>query len=189
MTRKRPYFSLYEVALMSLCGALVFVLKVTLKIPFHLPGHSGIFWVIPLLVGIAVVRKPGSGTYIGIVSGVLASFFGTEVLHLFNVFDYTAMGVVADITSFAFRYRLDNPAVGFVAGAAGNLAKMVVNYSIQLLFGVQATFILLGIGIASVSHLVFGGLGGIIAALIIGRLARAGVIVKDAGNDAGPPPD
>jgi succinate-acetate transporter protein len=60
-----------------------------------------------------------------------------------------------------------------------------VNYSIQLLFGVQATFILLGIGIASVSHLVFGGLGGIIAALIIGRLARAGVIVKDAG----PPPD
>ena len=185
MTRKKPYFSLHEIALMSLCGALIFVLKIALKIPFHLPGHSGIFWVIPLVIGVAVVKKPGSGTYIGFVSGILAAFFGTEVLHLFNVLDYTAMGVAADLVSLGFGYRLGNPVVGFVVGATANIAKMVVNYGIQILFGVQATFILLGIGLASVTHLVFGGLGGVIAALIIGRLARAGVIT----DDEGPPPD
>lgn len=180
MKAKKPYFTLHEIALMSLCGALIFVLKIALKIPLHLPGHSGIFWVIPLIIGVAVVRKPGSGTYIGFLSGVLIALFGVDVLHIFNLFDYTAMGIGVDATSFFLGYRLDNPAVSFIAGATGNICKMVVNYSIQLLFGIQATFILLGIGLASVTHILFGGLGGIIAALIIGRLARAGVIAADA---------
>ena len=53
---------------------------------------------------------------------------------------------------------------------------MVVNYAVHLFLGVQGTFILIGIGVSSVTHLVFGGLGGILAALIVGRLYRAGVV-------------
>jgi len=140
---KRPsYFSLYEIALLSLFGALVFVLRTAIIVPIHVPGSSGIFWVLPLIVGTAIVRKPGAGTYAGLVSGILASFFGIEPLHVFDVFKYTAMGITIDLVSMAFGYRLENPVVGFVAGAAGNVVKMVVNYAVHLLLGVQGVFIL-----------------------------------------------
>jgi hypothetical protein len=95
------------------------------------------------------------------------------------------MGITVDLVSMAFGYRLDHPAVGFIAGAAGNLVKMVVNYAVHLLLGVQGTFILIGIGVSSVTHLVFGGLGGILAALIIGRLCRAGVVHQGDVPDDG----
>lgn len=174
--KRPPYFSLYEIALLSLFGALVFVARMALKIPLHVPGNSGVLWVLPIIVGAAIVRKPGAGTYIGIVSGLLASFFGLEALHVFDILKYAAMGITIDVVAMAFGYRLDNPAVGFVAGAAGNVVKMAVNYAVHLLLGVQGTFILIGIGVSSVTHLVFGGIGGILAALIIGRLCRAGIV-------------
>ncbi|MBT8508580.1 cobalt ABC transporter permease [Methanomicrobiaceae archaeon CYW5] len=170
------FFTLNEIALLSLCGALVFVLKIVLKIPLALPGHSGAFWVIPIIIGVAVVRKFGSGTYIGLISGILASFFGFDPVHIFSIFKYCAIGLAIDLTSFGFGYRLENPAVGFIVGATGNIVKMVVNYAVQVFFGINAGFILLGIGLSSVTHLIFGGLGGMIAAYIAGRLMRAGVI-------------
>ncbi|MFY1642597.1 ECF transporter S component [Methanoculleus bourgensis] len=183
--KQSSYFSLYEIALLSLFGALVFVVRMAIKIPFHIPGNSGVLWVLPVIIGTALVRKPGAGTYIGIVSGLLASFFGLEALHVFDIFKYTALGVTIDLVSMAFGYRLDHPAVGFVAGAAGNMVKMVVNYAVHLFLGVQGTFILIGIGVSSVTHLVFGGLGGILAALIVGRLYRAGVVHQGDVPDEG----
>lgn len=183
--KRPPYFSLYEIALLSLFGALVFVLRAAIVVPIHTPGSSGVFWVLPLIVGTALVRKPGAGTYAGLVSGLLASFFGIEPLHLFDIFKYTAMGITIDLVSLAFGYRLEDPIVGFIAGAAGNMVKMVVNYAVHLLLGVQGVFILLGIGLSSATHLIFGGIGGIIAALIVGRLYRAGIVHQGDVSDEG----
>lgn len=176
------YFSLNEIALMSLCGALIFVLKTALKLPVHLPGHSGIFWVIPLIVGMALVRKPGTGLYIGLISGILASFFGIGALHVFDLLKYISLGASADIIALFFGYRLDNPAVAVLTGAFANVVKMLVNYGVQLALGVQPFFIVLGIGISSVSHIIFGGLGGLLSAYIIQRLMRAGVIEDGTGK-------
>lgn len=173
---KQAYFSLKEIALMSLCGALIFVLKTMVKIPLHIPGHSGIFWVIPLIAGVAIVRKPGSGLYIGLISGLLSSFFGIGALHVFDLFKYLTMGLTIDAMGLLFAYRFENPVIGAVSGALANAAKMLVNYMVQLLLGVQPFFILLSIGLTTVSHIVFGAIGGLIAAWLIQRLMRAGVI-------------
>ncbi len=172
MAIKKHYFSLYEIALMSLCGALVVALKTVFNIPLHLPGNSGIFWVIPVIIGAGIVRKPGAGCYIGLISGILASLFGLDALHVLDMFKYLAMGIMVDVTGILFASRFDHPAVGFIAGAAGNLAKMVVNYAVQTFLGIPATFILIGIGIASVTHFIFGGIGGILAAVILSRLLK-----------------
>ena len=56
---------------------------------------------------------------------------------------------------------------------------MVVNYALQSFLGIPAVFIIIGIGAASISHFIFGGIGGIIAALVLGRLLKAGVITRD----------
>ena len=164
---------------MSLCGALIFVLKTMVKIPLHVPGHSGAFWVIPLIVGVALVRKPGSGLYIGLISGILSSFFGIGALHVFDLFKYLSMGLSIDLMGLVFAYRFENSVVSIVSGALANAAKMVVNYMVQLLLGVQPFFILLSIGLTTVSHILFGALGGLIAAWLIQRMMRAGVIDTD----------
>jgi hypothetical protein len=179
MALKRHYFSLYEIALLSLCAALVVTLKTIFSIPLHLPGNTGIFWVVPVILGAGIVGKTGSATYIGLVSGILASLFGLDALHVLDIFKFLAMGILVDFTGLLFLNRFDHPAVGFIAGAAGNLAKMVVNYAVQTLLGIPATFIIIGMGIASVTHFIFGGIGGIIAALILARLLKAGVISHD----------
>jgi len=179
MAIKKPYFSLYEIALLSLCAALIVVLNTALSIPLKIPGHTGIYWVVPVIIGVGIVKKPGAGTYIGFISGILATLFGLNTLHIFNLFIYLAMGMIIDLSGFLFFYRLDHPAAGFIAGAAGNLAKMVVNYALQTFLGIPAVFILIGIGTASITHFIFGGIGGIIAALVLGRLLKAGVISRD----------
>ena len=179
MAVKKHYFSLYEIALLSLCGALVVTLKTVFNIPLHLPGNSGIFWVVPVILGAGIVRKAGSGCYIGLISGILASLFGLDALHVLDIFKFFAMGLMVDLTGLLFRNRFEHPAVGFIAGAAGNLGKMVVNYAVQTLLGIPATFILIGMGVASVTHFIFGGIGGVVAALILDRLFKAGVITYD----------
>lgn len=176
---KKTYFSLYDIAVLSMLGALVFILRMALRIPMHLSGKSGIFWVVPIIIGIGVVRKFGAGTYIGIVSGVLASFFGMGTPDVFSIFKYVTMGVSIDVLALMFMGHLDNPLVGLILGAGGNLSKMVVNYYIDTTLGVPANYVLIGIGFSSISHFIFGAIGGILAALILGRLYKSGVVVKN----------
>ncbi len=153
----KPYFQLHEIALLSLLGALIFVLRMVFKVPIHLSGSSGLVWVIPLIIGVGIVRKPGAGLYMGFISGILASFFGVGALHVLDIFKYLAMGLSIDLTSMLFLYRFSNPIVGCIVGAVGNFTKMLVNYTVQMFFGVQATFILVGITVSATTHLIFGG--------------------------------
>jgi len=179
MAIKKSYFTLHEIALLSLCAALIVVLNTTFTVPLKIPGHSGIYWVVPVIIGVGIVRKPGAGTYIGFIAGILATLFGLNTLHIFNLAIYLAMGAMIDLVRLLFFYRLDHPAAGFIAGATGNLAKMVVNYLLQTFLGIPAAFIVIGIGTASITHFIFGGLGGVIAALVLARLLKAGVITRD----------
>lgn len=173
---KTPYFSLEEVALISLCGALVFLLRVMVKVPLHIPGHSGIFWVIPVMAGSGIIRKPGAGTCIGIISGILVAFFGMDTLPLFDILKYCALGMSIDLLMVVFAYPTGGVAAGFVIGAAGNVVKMIVDYLVLTFFGMPAVFIALGIGVSAISHIIFGGIGGIIAVQILSRLRHGGLI-------------
>ncbi len=184
----RSYFTLNEIALMSLMGGLVFVMKTALRMPLGIPGHTGIFLVIPVIIGVAIIRKPGSGTYIGLVSGVLLSFFGISGMHVFDVFLYTALGASIDAAGYVFRYRMESVPFGVLAGIAGNLAKMVVNFAVNLAIGVPFVVVAVGAGISSISHVLFGALGGLISAYLVARLIKTGVISRDAtGADCNDP--
>lgn len=176
------YFTLNEIALMSLLGGLVFVMKTAFRMPLSIPGHTGIFLVIPVIIGVAIIKKPLSGTYIGLVAGVLLSFFGISGLHVFDVFQYTALGASIDGTGYLFQYRLDMAPVGILAGIAGNVAKMLVNYAVDLAIGVPFVVVAVGAGISSISHVLFGALGGLISAYLVARLIRTGVITKNAAG-------
>jgi hypothetical protein len=168
--RGRKYFVVYEICFLSLMAALVYVFKTFFKTPIQLPGHTAIFWVIPFIVGIGITRKFGSGTYIGVLSGLLIGMIGMADTGLLKVFEYTAMGFTMDVLAVFFKGHLGNALVGFILGAFGSFDKMLVNYSITSALSLNANILLAGIGIAGAVHLVFGGAGGIISSIILNRV-------------------
>lgn len=176
--KARTYFTLQDIVLLTMLAALVFVLRVYLRIPTHIPGKSGFFWVIPIILGIGICAKPGSGVYIGVISGALTVMFGMGDNGMLEFINYLVMGLAIDVYSFMFRGHLDSVFVGMVIGAAGNITKMVVNYYLDYIMGVPLELIMAKMGIAPITHVVAGGLGGLLAALVLARLYRSGVVKK-----------
>jgi hypothetical protein len=151
-------------------AGLVYVFKTYFKTPIGLSGHNGLFWVIAFIVGVGITRKIGSSTYVGVLSGLLIGAIGMNDEGILKVLEWVAMGIAIDGLAFAFKDHLDNVAVGFVIGAFGNLVKGSVNYSVTVALGFNANILLLGFGPAMLSHLVFGGLGGVVSAIILNRI-------------------
>jgi hypothetical protein len=168
--KQKKYFLVYEVSFLSLMAALVYVFKTYFRTPIQLPGHTAIFWVIPFIIGIGLTNKFGAGTYIGVLSGLLIGFIGMADTGPLKVFEYMAMGLTMDILALAFKGHLTNIVVGFIMGAFGSFTKMVVNYSITGALISNANIILVGIGIAGASHLIFGGAGGAISGIVLNRI-------------------
>lgn len=177
---KRFYFSLYEIVVLSLLGALTAVLQVALRLPLGIPGHTGIYLVIPLIIGVALVPKLGAGTYMGLIFGILSAFVGAGDNPDYAVFlRYFVMGVSADLLSVPFRGHIDNVFVGTILGAVSNLSKLAVMYAIDVLLGLPMGFILLGLGTACIFHVIFGSIGGAISSLVLSRLYKSGVVRKN----------
>ncbi len=173
MTRERTkskYFLLSEVCFLSLMAALVYVFKTFLRTPMHFPGHNAVFWVIPFIIGLGLTKKFGSATYIGVLSGLLIGTVGINDEGIFKVFEYIAMGFTMDVLALTFKGHLDHLLVGFLIGAFGSFAKLLVNYYLSILLQMNANVVLAGLGVAGTVHLIFGGAGGIIAALIVNRV-------------------
>jgi hypothetical protein len=166
----KRYFLVYEVSFLSLMAALVYVFKTYFRTPIQLPGHTAIFWVIPFIIGIGMTKKFGAGTYIGVLSGLLIGFVGMADTGPFKVFEYIAMGLTMDVLALVFKGHFTNLLVGLVLGAFGSFDKMLVNYAITSALSVNANILLAGIGVAGASHLIFGGAGGAISSIVLGRV-------------------
>ena len=168
----KKYFLVYELSFLSLMAALVYVFKTYIKTPIGLPAHTAIVWVIPYIIGIGLTKKFGSGTFIGVISGLLMGTIGMADKGIFEVFEWTAMGITMDVVAVIFRGHLGNLLVGCLLGAFGSFDKTLVNYYLTSLIVQNSHILIAGIGIAGTSSLVFGGAGGIISAAIVNRLQR-----------------
>ncbi|HET6351652.1 MAG TPA: hypothetical protein VFG89_05935 [Coriobacteriia bacterium] len=167
--------SLRDRLVIALVGALIVAAKFYLRIPIRVPGHSGLFWMALLIIGTGAVGKRGAGTLIGLVSAVLASIFlpGSEG-PLVGI-KYFVPGLLTDVLTPLLGGRLDSPLTATVVGAAANMSKLAASYLIGRAMGISAGYLALGLGVSAVTHLVFGGLGGLAGSLVLGRLRRAGV--------------
>jgi ABC-type thiamin/hydroxymethylpyrimidine transport system permease subunit len=165
-------FTTRELAILALFAALVAISKAVLRMPLHVPGHSGITWMAILLVSRAVIRRPGAGTLVGLVSGLLAVMIvgGREGLLLW--LKYLTPGIMMDLAAFATGERLHHPAVAIIAGALANITKLSTSLIVSLLLGIPMGYIALGLGLAATTHVVFGALGGWLGAVVVRALRR-----------------
>jgi len=184
-TDRRPLFATRELVVLALLAALVAVSKAFLRLPLHVPGHTGITWMAILLIGRALVRRPWAGTLMGFVSGVLAVAIvgGHEGLLLWV--KYVAPGVVMDIGARLSGERLDNPYVGIAVGAAANVAKLLSSLIVSLMLGIPAGYLVVGLGLATTTHVVFGALGGWLGTLVLRILRRLRIPAIEALTSSG----
>ena len=168
--RHRQHFAVREIVLLALLAALIVVTKMVLRIPIRVPGHSGVLWMAALVIGRGLVRRPWAGTVLGFVSGVLAVLFvgGAEGPLLWV--KYMAPGMVLDLIDVLVPIGLHDRFVGTLAGAIANCAKLLSSTVIALLMGLDAGFLVVGLGASAVSHAFFGAIGGWLGSYLLTRL-------------------
>lgn len=167
--------SLRARVIIALVSALIIGAKFYLRMPLHIPGHSGLFWMALMVVGVGLVRRPGAGILIGVLTALLATALLPGRQGLLTGVKYFIPGLLFDVLVPILGGRLDRPAVAMVVAAAANVAKLATAYVIGIIAGIPAGFLALGLGFASTTHLVFGALGGLLGSLVLRRLLKAGL--------------
>jgi hypothetical protein len=171
---KERYFSTFQLILLALFAALVVVAKIALRTPVQMPGHSGIFWMAIIIVASGVVPKMGAASVVGFTSGIIAGFLGMGDFGALNTFlSYTAVGVGTDLALLLLE-KPENPVSAALSASLGHLGKFLVKWVLSTMTGAPAGFVALGLARALVGYVVFGALGGLLGALTLKALRRAG---------------
>jgi len=172
---KERYFSTFQLILLALFAALIVVAKIALRLPLQLPGHSGLFWMAIITVAAGVVPKRGAVSLVGLTSGIIAAFLGMGDLGALNTFlSYTMVGIGTDLALWLLGSRPENLIVAALAATFGHLGKFLVKWGLGALTGAPVGFVALSLMRAIVGYIVFGALGGLLGALTLAALRRAG---------------
>jgi hypothetical protein len=159
---------------MALFAALIVIAKIALRLPLQMSGHSGIFWMAIMIVASRVAPKRGAASLVGLTSGLLAAFLGLGDFGALNTFlSYTMVGVGTDLALLLLG-NPENLVVAGVAGALGHFAKFLVKWALGALTGAPIGFLALGLAKAMVGYVFFGALGGVLGALTLLALHKAG---------------
>ena len=168
------YFSTFQLFLLALFAALIVVAKIALHLPLQLSGHSGIFWMAIIIVAARVVPKRGAASLVGLTSGIMAAFLGLGDLGALNtLISYAMAGVGADLALLLLRDP-ENIACAVLAAMFGHLCKFMVKWIFSMMAGAPVGFVALGMAKALFGYLLFGALGGLLGALTLRALAKAG---------------
>jgi len=167
-------FSTFELILLTLFSALVVVAKIAFRLPVQLPGHSGIFWMAILIVAAGIVPKRGAASLVGVTSGVLAAFLGMGDFGALNTFlSYSLVGIATELALWLLQSP-ENLVVAALVGVIGHLGKFVVKWVLGLITGTPLGFVALGLVWSLGGYILWGALGGLLGALTLRALRRAG---------------
>jgi hypothetical protein len=164
--------SLRDLILLVLVADLAMLGKALIRIPLHVPGHSGILWVALFVVGRGLVDKRGAGVLMGIVAGVVATVLGFGDVGPLEWTKYVAAGILLELICLVIPGPLDNVWKAAVAGAAAHLGKLASMVLVAIALRLPLGFAVLGLGFSATTHLVFGVIGGIIGAFLLRALRR-----------------
>lgn len=171
---KERYFSTFQLILLALFSALVVVAKIALRLPLRLPGHSGVFWLAIVIVAAGIVPKRGASSLVGLTSGILAAFLGMGDLGALNtLLSYTMVGVGTDL-ALLFLGRPENLVVAALAATFGHIGKFLVKWAVGVVTGAPMGWVALGLAQTAIGYVIFGVLGGLLGALTLAALRRAG---------------
>lgn len=137
--------------------------------PLFIPGGvvAGGIYMLFLVLGKAVIRKPFVGTLIALIQAALVILSGSFGAHgAASLVTYALPGIAVDLVFLLFGRGSNIKPACFLAGMAANMAgSFAVNLAI---FNLSFIPLMLALTAAALS----GGLGGLIAATLADQIAR-----------------
>lgn len=134
-------------------------------------------WVIAGVLGALVIRKPGAAVYTEVVAATVSALVGTQ-WGLLTLESGLVQGLGAELVFLVFLYRVWNPPVALLAGAAAG-AAMAINDLILWYPGAGGDFI----AIYFVSAVAGGAvIAGFLSWLAVRGLASTGALSRFASG-------
>lgn len=163
-----------HLTVIALVAVMMLVAKTSLRMHIGVSGHGGVLWIAAILVGTAVVRRPGAALMMGFLGGTLVALFQPgEATAVFTVAKYAIPGLVLEGLAPLFGYRFDQWLPAILAGAAAHASKVVTDVLQGVLAGLPGSVVLAGLTVDLLLHIGFGALGGAVAVLLMRALLRA----------------
>lgn len=170
-------FNLIIIAVVSALGIatkpIVVPLVHIITGPLFIPGGAvaGGFYMFWLVLGAGIVKKPGTGTLIGLVQGILVIATGTMGTHgIMSLISYTLPGIAVDII-FLFSKNKKYNSLHYVFGCmVANVTGTLI--SNILFFRLPFATVILILSAAALS----GTLGGLIAYSISKSLEKMNIL-------------
>lgn len=157
-----------EAIAVTFFGVLIAVSNL-IRIPMHIPGHTGLVWISILTFCCLTYRKAGAGTLAGIVSGFLATVFVIGNDGPFVFFKYFLPGLTMDLIFSSIAYMASKWYLVAIVAAVSHWMKLFCNYIIGSILNLPQGFLITGLKITTINHFVFGFCGGLLAFIIYSR--------------------
>jgi hypothetical protein len=174
--------TLRDLLLIALVAALCVLAKLALRIPIHVPGHSGVLWVALFVICRGLVNKRGAGILLGGVAGVLAQFMGFGDVGPLEWTKWLAAGIVLEVLTLVLPGDLRSYLKATVVGAALHLGKLAALTLAGVILQVPFSLLFLGLGYSATTHVLFGALGGFLGALGLRELRKIPALDAQAGG-------
>lgn len=160
-------FSLYELVLLTIMAALGIAIKPVVTTlahvicgPLMIPGGAvaGGLYMMWLIIGYGLVKKPGSAFIIGLIQALLVMFTGIIGSHgIMSLVTYTAPGLAVEVVMLLSRHRCCCIGCCAIGGIAANVAGTAcVN---AVFFKVPGAYLILVLAIAALSGMIGGIIG------------------------------
>ncbi len=171
MGRFLSRFSMFELIIIAMMAALgiatkpvVVPLAHIITGPLYIPGGAvaGGFYMMWIVLGAGIVKKPGTATLIALVQAIMiivTGFYGTH--GILSIATYTLPGLAVDALLLIIRSKGNNMIDCFLGGIAANISGTFLSNIV--FFRLPLIPLILSLSSAALS----GGLGGIIAYNII----------------------
>jgi len=114
----------------------------------------------------------GLNRYEGIITGFLALLLGAGKDGIFAFFKLFIPGVVLDLFYLFFPFTWKYWWMVGMWASLAHISKLGVNYLCGVLLGIPKTFLTVGLGLSSITHLLFGFIGGLLGFTIARKMIK-----------------
>jgi hypothetical protein len=164
--------TLRDLVLIALIAALCMLAKLVLRIPVHVPGHSGVLWVALFVICRGLVDKRGTGILLGVITGLLATFMGFGSQGPLEWTKWVAAGILLEVLVLVVPGDLRSPLKAAIVGGGLHLGKLAGLTLAGVVLRVPYSLLFLGLGLSATTHVIFGVVGGLLGALALRELRK-----------------
>lgn len=154
----------------------ILLTRVVFNFHIKVPGHTMLLVVFLLCVGRGTIERPHAASAIAALVGLASLLTGPGKSGPLIFFKMFLPGLTIDLVLLFLPRALLSPWTGALVGGLAGASRMPVQLGIDLLVGMGLPVALAHSGVRTLSGALFAALGGLLAPVVVRRLARSGLL-------------